>query len=294
MKNHSKDQKKVSIILPSYNGEKYLSQSIDSCLAQTYKHIELILINDASTDNTAEIMRHYYTADPRIIFINNQHNKKLPTSLNIGHKVSSGEYITWTSDDNLYRGDAIEKMVGLLDANQSLGMVYCDEWLIDEKGDLLEKISVGPNESIIRRNCIGACFLYRRSVYLTIGEYSRGALYAEDYDYWMRIATKFMMEPLHEDLYYYRIHNKSLSSTINLRSRKKVDERIVIRNLLKINWLSTGDRYDVAKRIMRRSYSRKDILNLVASFWLATLINPSKLFYDGSSWIKRNITKLWI
>ncbi|MFT5212615.1 MAG: glycosyltransferase involved in cell wall biosynthesis, partial [Patiriisocius sp.] len=92
----------VSIILPVYNGEKYLSKSIESCLNQTYRNIELIIVNDCSTDKTLEIVDGYLKLDSRIKVLTNSANKRLPASLNIGHLQAQGDYITWTSDDNLY------------------------------------------------------------------------------------------------------------------------------------------------------------------------------------------------
>ena len=107
----------VSIILPVYNGEKYLEKSINSCLKQTYKNIELIIVNDCSTDNTLSICDFFVKNDTRVKLINNSINKKLPASLNIGKK-AKGNYLTWTSDDNLFKPNAIEKLVNRLISNK--------------------------------------------------------------------------------------------------------------------------------------------------------------------------------
>lgn len=96
---------KVSIVLPTYNGARYLRQSIDSCLGQTYRNLELIVVDDASTDTTPEIIRSYQ--DPRIRVIRHEKSKMLPESLNTGFRAVSGDYLTWTSDDNYYVPEAI-------------------------------------------------------------------------------------------------------------------------------------------------------------------------------------------
>ena len=101
----------VSIILPVYNGERYLKQSIESCLNQTYKNIELIIVNDCSTDSTSLIIDEYLLKDNRVRVIDNHINKKLPASLNIGHSQIRGAYVSWTSDDNHYNENAIEVML---------------------------------------------------------------------------------------------------------------------------------------------------------------------------------------
>ena len=85
-----------------YNGEQYLTQAIGSCLQQTYKNIELIIVNDCSTDATLSIAKSFADNDSRVKVITNEINKRLPASLNIGHNIAKGEFLTWTSDDNLY------------------------------------------------------------------------------------------------------------------------------------------------------------------------------------------------
>ena len=115
-------EKKVSIVLPVYNGEQFLSLSIESVLSQTYQNWELIIVNDCSTDNSPAIMEKYVEKDPRIRIIHNAENQKLPESLNIGFRAARGDYFTWTSDDNMYKPDAIETMVSVLDTHPECGL----------------------------------------------------------------------------------------------------------------------------------------------------------------------------
>lgn len=114
---------RVSIVLPTYNGERYIRASIESILNQTYKDWELIIVNDASIDSTIDIVNEYVQRDSRIRVITNSTNKKLPESLNIGFESTSGEYLTWTSDDNMYKPKAIEFMVNHLDNHSDVDMV---------------------------------------------------------------------------------------------------------------------------------------------------------------------------
>ena len=100
--------KLVSIVLPTFNGEEFLAQSIESVLKQSYKNLELIIVNDCSTDSTPRIIEEFAKKDSRIKIIHNAINQKLPRSLNIGFNAASGEYWTWTSDDNYYLENAIE------------------------------------------------------------------------------------------------------------------------------------------------------------------------------------------
>ena len=109
-----KERYKVSIILPVYNGEKYLSLAIESILKQTYKNFELIIIDDCSSDQTHSIALKYKEKDSRVRVYRNKTNSKLPVSLNAGFHVATGELFTWTSDDNILKPETIETMVHVL------------------------------------------------------------------------------------------------------------------------------------------------------------------------------------
>src|SRR4051794_21032964 len=98
----------VSIVLPTYNRAHLLKRSIETCLNQTLIDIELIVVNDCSTDNTKEIVEAYKAKDARICLITNEKNLRLPASLNKGFENAKGKYFTWTSDDNLYAPNALE------------------------------------------------------------------------------------------------------------------------------------------------------------------------------------------
>src|SRR3989304_1114440 len=112
---------KVSIVLPTYNGARYIRQSIDSCVHQTYRNIELIIVDDASTDNTPEIIASY--KDERIKYFRHEKNMGLPHALNAGFAEANGDCLTWTSDDNYYAKEAIEKMLSFL-IKKSSSFIY--------------------------------------------------------------------------------------------------------------------------------------------------------------------------
>lgn len=215
-------QKLVSVVLPVYNGEKYLALAIESVLNQTYQNIELILVNDCSTDSSESIMLSYQEKDSRVVYVKNEVNSKLPASLNNGFSKARGVYYTWTSDDNLYHPDAIEKMAAYLEEHPDVGMVCCDYNQIEEDGQLRTVMQVGGIDRLIFENVVGACFLYRADVAKAIGEYREDLFLAEDYDYWLRISERFRMDCLHEVLYDYRFHSTSLTTT-----RRKDVQRVL-------------------------------------------------------------------
>ncbi len=215
------DKPLVSIVLPTYNGEKYLKEALDAIMDQTYTNWELIIVNDCSTDSTPQIIQEYINKDKRIRTVNNEVNKKVPASLNIGFSQARGEYYTWTSDDNYYYPDALEKMVEFLEHNKDYGMVYavCD--LLNAAPDVPNVWGEVPStvEELLNFNVCGACFLYRASVAKDVGEYRKDLHLADDHDYCLRIKLKYNIANLEDHLYAYRLHPGSLTSSYQDKSR---------------------------------------------------------------------------
>ena len=204
----------VSIVLPSYNGARYLRDALDSCLAQTYTPVEIILVDDASTDDTPRIIREYAARDPRIVVVQNDANQRLPRCLNIGFRHARGSYLTWTSDDNLFRPDAIALMVAALESRPRCGLVYCDYEVIGPAGEFIRLQRMRPPETLRERNCVGACFLYRRELYEAVGDYSDEMVLVEDYEYWVRASLTHELSYLEgQSPYRYRVHKESLTAT---------------------------------------------------------------------------------
>lgn len=234
---------KISVVLPTFNGSEYLSQSIASCLGQTYRNVELIIVDDGSTDETPYILGSY--KDERIKQIRHDNNRGLPHALNSGFSAAKGDYLTWTSDDNIYAPDAFEKMVAYLEQS-GFSFVYCDFYRF--RNDETHNLTIDrlPEQADLKKgNRIGPCFLYTREVYTVIGDYDPDAILAEDYDYWVRVSKKFSISHLSEPLYFFREHAGSLYQSkyfevkvadylVRLKNRIADDEEVarLIINLL--------------------------------------------------------------
>ena len=213
--------KKVTIVLPVYNGSKYLRHSVESVIAQTYQNWELIIVNDCSSDASPQIAEEYARRDSRIRVIHNADNQKLPKSLNIGFAAGAGEYLTWTSDDNLYHSRAIEVMAEYLDRHEPCGLVYCDMEYIDHAGRVISD-NRGNDHNLFLNDCVGACFLYRKSVAKSVGTYDPNKFLVEDYDYWLRISFQYPVERIPEILYSYRFHAGNLTASREAEIAEKV------------------------------------------------------------------------
>ena len=133
--------KVVSIIMPTHNGDKYIRESIESCLAQTYRDIELIVVDDGSTKDMRSIVQAY--SDSRIRFLRHEQNLGMSRTMNAGFAGSVGEYLTWTSDDNRYEPEAIGAMVDLLEKDTRADMVFANYYLIGPEGGRLGEVRVG-------------------------------------------------------------------------------------------------------------------------------------------------------
>jgi glycosyltransferase involved in cell wall biosynthesis len=247
----------ISIVLPTHNGARYLRDAIESCLHQTYANWELILVDDASTDDTPSLIAEYAARDDRIATLHNPVNRKLPGSLNVGFARARGELLTWTSDDNWYRPDALRAMAAFLEANPSVDLVYADFTLIDDEGAMTGKGWAGPIEELPFRNSIGACFLYRRAVHECLGGYDEDLALVEDWDYWLRASTSFRLVRLREDLYLYRCHKNSLTAT-QLERVLPAQERCLAKNLPRLTWLDRDLRARAYKNLVELAMKRRD------------------------------------
>ncbi len=252
----------VSVVLPTYNGEKYLSQSIDSVLAQTYSDWELIIIDDGSTDRTEEIARSYADKDKRITYYKNPKNIQLPRSLNRGFAMSVGEYLTWTSDDNVYYPDAFETMVKTLESDRELGFVFSSCDVIDADGKKVDEWIMPENmelRQIMGTNIVGACFMYTRRVYAIVGDYNPSLFLAEDFDYWQRIFANFKVKPIEKTLYAYRRHAENLTSTRSQDEISRICERAILKNANLYSKLDLVQKYYLHEGLNRnRQTSSKD------------------------------------
>lgn len=225
------DSPLISIILPVYNGRKYLEQAIGSCLNQTYENLELIIVDDGSIDDSVLIAEKFRTKDNRITIIKNAENRTLPVSLNIGHKHAKGKYITWTSDDNIFQKDAIKKLYLTL-LKKKVDIVYSDYLIIDDNGALVRQARLKDIEYLLFYGVIGACFLYKKEVYERNKGYNEKLFLVEDYDFWLRAlkhSSYFRLE--NPGYYFYRYHSNSLS--IRMQNDKQLKEQCLsnLRNL---------------------------------------------------------------
>lgn len=205
----------VSVILPVYNGEKYLREAIDSILSQTHTDFELLLMNDGSTDTSEAIIQSY--TDPRIVYVKNESNKGLIYTLNKAIELAKGEYIARMDADDIALPARLENQLRYL--KQSVAAILATRVkLIDDEGKTLpdweedaRNLSAHEIKSfLLKDNCIAhPTVMGKASLFKAYG-YRYNQKYSEDYDLWLRlIADGLIIEKLAEPLLLHRILSTS-------------------------------------------------------------------------------------
>ncbi len=214
--------------MPVYNGFKYLKQAIDSVLEQTFSDFEFLIINDGSTDTTADIVRSYL--DKRVRLIDNGRNIGLIASLNKGIELAKGEYIARMDCDDICLPERFEKEVEYLEMHPEVCMVAAHVAFIDEQGneighwreDMITKTFEQIKSFLPKENCIAhPTVMMRKSVIQPIG-YNKSFKYSEDWGLWlMLLANGEKFTKLDTVLLKYRVHAEGTTVKVNTEGPRK-------------------------------------------------------------------------
>lgn len=213
------NNKLVSIIVPAYNGEKFLIKCIDSLLNQTYNSIEIIVIYDPSEDKTLDLLKKYGN---KINLVQNTIKTSPGDARNIGLNIAKGEYIAFCDVDDFYSHDKIEKQVSILEIKGDVGLVYSDFFLIDSDGNIIETIKTldwDHKKWISKRYIALSSILLRKSLVMISGYFDPKFHSSEDFDFLLRLSKITQFERLPESLMYRRIHENNLSKKFPLKSK---------------------------------------------------------------------------
>ena len=221
-----------------YNGEKYLREAIDSILNQTFKDFEFLIINDGSTDSTAEILQSYQ--DPRIRVINNEKNIGLTKSLNKGLKLAKGEYIARMDADDISMPERLQEQVDMLEQKSGLGVVGTRHCVIDEKGNIKSEAKNYGNPVILRWKLLfnnvftHSSVMMRKKAYEDSGGYNPEFEASQDYDLWSRIVKKWQIGLVPKILCHWRKRVEHSITTEKNKIQKAMAREVSIRNISKL------------------------------------------------------------
>jgi glycosyltransferase involved in cell wall biosynthesis len=205
---------KVSLITTLYNRETYLPDAIESVLSQTYPHLELILWDDGSTDDSLAICQHYAAQDPRIRVIAAPHQGRGPAVAQ-ACAIATGKYLGLVDSDDLLAATAIAETVTYLETHPTIGMVYTDYLIMADDSSIKgygQHCQTPYDKDLLLTSFIIFHFrLLHRSIYEQIGGFDSDFMYCQDYDLCLKVSEVTDIAQLHRPLYYYRHHTQSIS-----------------------------------------------------------------------------------
>jgi len=225
---------KVSVIIPTYNRAKYITEAIESVLNQTYKDYEIIIIDDGSTDNTKQVLDEYLlskgfkidnkenyclcslTAKPytliRYIY---QENKGEAGARNRGIREARGEYIAFLDSDDLWLPNKLKIQVGNLDNNCNIGMNYCTAKIMNTQGELLCFRPAQPalnGEDFLKGKRVSMTVLVRKDCFSNIDMFDEEIKVGVDTEMWIRLSLKYKIEHINQPLVIMRVHGENISN----------------------------------------------------------------------------------
>ncbi len=217
----------VSIVIPIHNGEKYVKESIDSCLNQTYKHLEIIVVNDASTDNTLEILKEY---KDKIKVISVEKQNGLGNVINIGIKESKGKYIARMDADDIMYPTRIEKQVKYLENNPNcvavggqIDIINAVSEITDHRGYAIDDKEIKRNMFLFQPFAHPAVTLKKSSVE-NVGLYPENIWKVEDVKFFFLLSKEGEFHNIEDTVLKYRMTFDTQSQSKMLEHFKKTDE----------------------------------------------------------------------
>jgi alpha-1,3-rhamnosyltransferase len=212
---------KVTISIPSYNHARFLPEAVESALGQTYPHIEILIVDDGSTDDSLAIAQSYQLKYPEKIRAHThpgRRNLGISATVNEAVKLSTGVYFSGLPSDDRLLPEKVEKQVAFLESHPQIGWVYGPARYIDARGDKLhgqlgEDIShdARPLEKLIIANRVpGMTVLARREYFEAVGAHDEDLIYS-DWHFWIRMAARYRVGFMRKALVEYRLHGNNTS-----------------------------------------------------------------------------------
>lgn len=220
----------VSVLMPAYNAQKYIGEAIESILNQTYKNIELIVVDDASTENTWDVVCKYASKDKRMVIHRNEKNLKLSKTLNTCIMLSTGEYLARMDADDISLPQRISSQVAFLEENHDVGVVGATIEIIDSKGRPIGKREYHTSDKDIRAHIFKyspfahPVIMMRKDILITSGLYNDHYNPAEDYELYFRMGAISKFGNLRETGLKYRVVDKSMTTGSMQRMELKTIE----------------------------------------------------------------------
>lgn len=258
----------VSVVMAVFNGAEYIRESLHSILNQTFQDFELIIVDDASTDNTVNVIKEY--KDDRIVLICNDENMKLPKSLNKGIKFARGKYIIRMDADDICMPNRFAKQVSFMEKHPDIAASSGNYYTIDDRGKIKRKFGLKIRSwrltgKMLNRYVLIPSPLVHPAAIIRKKIFDEGILYnedytsAQDYELWLNIHRFYKLGNIPDVILKYRIHEKSIS----VSKRKK--------QLL--------NAYKIFQKYSAKKISFDDFKNIMRFEYTYNPIHSAKMFY---------------
>jgi len=238
----------ISVLIPTYNVEAFVSEAINSILNQTYRNLEIIIVDDGSTDNTYEILEDLAKLDSRIKLFKNEYNQRIVNTLNFAFKKSSGQFIARMDGDDISLPNRIETQFLYLQQKKNVSLVGLNIIMIDEDGNEIHKENYLTNFDNIKKaiqfaSPVNHVWLAKREVYEKVGAYRIPT--AEDYDFiWRAIDLGYVVNNAPDFLYLQRIRGGNTATSSGLIQRKSIE---FVKKMHQERLLNFSDSFSVDK-----------------------------------------------
>jgi glycosyltransferase involved in cell wall biosynthesis len=222
---------RVSVLVPTFNRANYLLEAVNSALTQSYTDLEVVIVDDGSTDNTAEVVRSIQ--DPRVRYLYQQ-NRGVSAALNAAWRAAGGEYLALLGSDDVWLPDLLAELAPALDADPELGLIYARAQGMDAQGQPLPQMLGAPMKfpgdtlkSLLYGDSVcGLACLFRRECIDRVGGWDESLIANEDWDIWIRMAQHCRFSYRPEILARYRIHPQNLTGGRSEHYLQLVSDRV--------------------------------------------------------------------
>lgn len=305
----------ITVLMPVYNGEKYLRQAMDSILNQTYRNFEFLVINDGSTDSSEEIILSY--KDERIRYIKNETNLRLIATLNKGIELAAGKYIARMDADDISEPERLQIQYSFMEQHPEVAI--CGSWfnIIGHEERVVKYVR--DHNSIMLKMfyqchfCHPSVILRKEMLETFDHKFDPTFLHAEDYDFFVRIGEQYKLANIQQVLLHYRHHEMSVSSANvstqadnSIRVKRYLFEKLgmsagdaeieLFRKISQHEYLSTAAFVDSVKSLLEKMLSANEdtgfmdkvfLRKALAEMWFHTCYNAAikdvlKVFYSSA------------
>ncbi len=252
----------ISVVLCAYNAEKYIDEAILSIKNQTYTSFEAIIINDGSTDRTAEIIERHGATDDRFKYVTTK-NQGEAMSRNLGNGMALGGLIANIDADDAMLPERLERQIAAFRARPKLGLLGSSYIEIDENSVRKGPVTLDTGNTLLRRVlwrrdpfCHGSIMI-RKMCFEETGGYRPFFRYGPDYDMIMHVGEKWEIDNLPEPLYLYRVHSQNITTSLNENIRTLYSTFIVYSAL-------------------QRKFVGKDDVETASNGWMSEILETLK------------------